>query len=182
MASKPDGSAPPPHAYSAMSKSLLGSCCPKKFGFAGWKPTFSLIPIAPSCCEKIAALVARRWLPTVVSKRNSAFWPPHVQTFVLSAVGVDGPPVQCFARIASAFFALKLYFLNVGAAFGPICQIVLFSGPSLGAIVPNRALTSEPLSMPSAIACRIHRLCSRGADLGPNWKAQCSCVYDGTAL
>jgi len=103
-----------------MSKSPAGSRCPKKFGFAGSKPTSSLIPIAPSCSEKIAALVARRWLPAVVLKRNSAFWPLQVQNAVLSRVGVEGPPVQCFARSASAFFGAKLHLANDGTAFVPI--------------------------------------------------------------
>jgi len=37
-----------------------------------------LMPIAPSCCSKIASLVARRWLPTVVNQRNEACWPLQV--------------------------------------------------------------------------------------------------------
>ena len=37
------------------------------------------MPTAASCCWKIAALVARRSLPTVVNQRNDAGWPLHVQ-------------------------------------------------------------------------------------------------------
>jgi len=40
-----------------------------------------LIPTAASCCWKIAALVERRELPTVVYQRNDACWPLQLQKF-----------------------------------------------------------------------------------------------------
>src|SRR5215471_12340933 len=122
MASNPDGSGPPIQAYSPRSKLVFGSVVPKKSA-AWWMVTSSLIPIAWSCCWKIWLLVTRE-ARVVVSKRNSAFCPPHVQTFWLLALGDEGPPVQpCFLRSAIAPFGLKLYFLkyaNLPLAFVPI--------------------------------------------------------------
>src|SRR5919198_5210849 len=107
MASKPDGSGPPSQAYSAMSKSWFGSRVPKKFGFAGSNAGVVLMPIACRFCWKIAALVARRWLPAVGCQRNSALRPAHVQIAVLSLLGEAGPPVQpCALSIAMALDGL----------------------------------------------------------------------------
>src|SRR5665213_3096818 len=101
------------------------------------------MPMAPSCCEKIAALVARRWLPAVVPQRNSAFWPPHVQIAVLFRVGFVGPPVQCAFSIASALPGAELYFAKCGTAFVPISYSRLFNGFRPGAIWPESATISE---------------------------------------
>ena len=62
------------------------------------------MPTAASCCWKIAALVARRELPTVVNQRKSAGLPPQLQNAELPRVGFAGPPVQCALRSATAFF------------------------------------------------------------------------------
>ena len=95
------------------------------------------MPIAPSCCEKIAALVARRWLPAVVLNRISVFMPLHVQVAVLPRVGTAGPPVQpCALSSAMAFFGAKFHFVYHGFAFGPMFHIGLFSGFMPGAIWP----------------------------------------------
>src|SRR5438105_8493741 len=111
MASNPDGSGPPIQAYSPRSKLAFGRIVPKKSD-GSWMPTSSLIPIAASCCLKIWLLWTRDAL-TVVSKWNSVFWPPHVQTLLLPLLGDEGPPVQpCFLRMLIAFFGLKLYFLK----------------------------------------------------------------------
>src|SRR5437879_2665959 len=140
MASNPDGSGPPSHAYSAMSKSWFGSRVPKKVGFAGSNAGVTLMPTACRFWAKIAALVARRWLPAVVFQRNSAFRPAQVQMSLLSwffVVGFQdaGPPVQpCALRSAMALAGLKFHLLNCGTALTPSSQSALFSGFRLGAI------------------------------------------------
>src|SRR5438105_8659496 len=129
MASNPDGSGPPSQANSAMSKSWFGSRVPKKVGFAGSNAGVTLMPIACRFWAKIAALVARRWLPAVVFQRNSAFRPAQVQIAELSLLGAAGPPVQPWAlRRAMAFVALKFHLLNWGRALTPSSHSALFSG------------------------------------------------------
>src|ERR1017187_7240310 len=88
----------------------------------------SWMPIDFSCCVQIAVLVARRWLPAVVSYLSSAFWPPQVQIAVLLAAGFDGPPVQCAASRALAFFWLKFQIAKCGTAESPTMYSRLFSG------------------------------------------------------
>src|SRR6185312_14019233 len=120
MASYPEGSGPPSHAYSATSKSWFGSVVPKKFGFAGWKIGFTLIPTACHCCAKIAAEVARRWLPALVVNRIDTGVPPHVQYLSLLRVGTDGPPVHpCALNSEIAFFCENSYSAKYGFAFVP---------------------------------------------------------------
>src|SRR5437899_3480839 len=105
MESYPDGSGPPIQAYSPRSKFVFGRVSPKNCA-AGWIVTSSLIPIASSCCWKIWLLVTRDAL-LVVSKRNSIFVPPHVQTLLLLLLGAEGPPVHpCFLSSAIAPFGL----------------------------------------------------------------------------
>src|SRR6185312_14168200 len=111
MASNPEGSGPPIQAYSPRSKSVFGRVTPKNVS-ASWMVTSSLIPTAISCCLKIWPLCTRD-ARLVVSKRNSVFWPPQVQTLLLPALGEEGPPVQpCDLRSLIAPFGLKLYFLK----------------------------------------------------------------------
>src|SRR5690349_20359979 len=111
MASNPEGSGPPIQAYSPRSKLVFGRVTPKNVS-ASWMVTSSLMPTAMSCCLKIWLLATREAL-LVVSKRNSVFRPPHVQTFELLLLGLSGPPLQpCALRVEIAFFGLKLYFLK----------------------------------------------------------------------
>ena len=56
---------------------------PEEVGFAGSKLHIELDADRIELRVEDRGLVARRWLPAVVSKRNSAFWPAHVQIAVL---------------------------------------------------------------------------------------------------
>ena len=86
----------------------------------------SWMPIDFSCWVKMATLVARRWLPAVVSYFSSALTPLQVQMAELFAVGLDGPPVQCAASSARAFVWLKFQMAKCGIAVGAdhVLQVV----------------------------------------------------------
>src|SRR4029077_18489922 len=105
MESKPDGSGPPLHAYSPMSKLAFGRYVPKNVA-GSWMLTSILMPIACSCCWKIWLLSTRDAL-VVVAKRNSALWPPQVQILPLLLLGDEGPPVHPFF-LSSLIAALGL--------------------------------------------------------------------------
>src|SRR5689334_21102760 len=136
------------------------------------------MPTAASCCWKIAALVERRSLPTVVNQRNDAGWPPQLKKLLLPRVGTEGPPVQpCAFSSAMAFFCDVAHLPKCGSAALPRMYSRLFSGFTPGAYELKIALISETRLMARKIACRIHGCFSSGLPCGPCCTSMCSKMY-----
>ena len=72
------------------------------------------MPIALASALAIASEVARTELPDVHDQLTVAGRPEHCQTFELLGSTDEGPPVQCFARRASAFAGLKFHLAKSG--------------------------------------------------------------------
>ena len=80
--------------------------------FGGRGLSLIWIPIDFISALAIASEVARTELPLVHDQLTLAGRPAHVQIFELPGSTDVGPPEQCFAKRASAFFGSNVHLLK----------------------------------------------------------------------